>query len=397
MIKNYSIYSKENLIETTIANPNLSIVLPGGCNGKCDFCFWKKTKPCNNYLEKINNILTGLPSQFHRLSITGGEPTMSPYLNKILEMIDKNIFDHTVLTSNGHKLFDVVPILEGKIDHVNISRHHYNDDINNSIFKSKMITTEKLKDVTKKLNEIGIDVTFSAVLNEYLNNDENIKKYIDFAKKCGASQVFFRKPHGTLEPSDVEKIYENYDYKESYCPVCRTKNQIIENMKVSWKSSLEEPSKELGFIYELVVNENGDLTKDWEGSLKVNIKNISENYNKLYEDCGGGGGFDYGCSSGDSDDIDHRETIKEIKKKKEKIKFKIGDKLRCIEFKVGKLDPECVEYLKTYKYYKVLDVKEDFNIDIGYITPNGKRFYFSPNRFEKININDPYNEENWDN
>ncbi len=39
--------------------------------------------------------------------------------------------------------------------------------------------------------------------------------------------------------------------------------------------------KELDNIYELIINENGDITKDWEGNLNIDISNISENVNKL--------------------------------------------------------------------------------------------------------------------
>lgn len=281
-------YEKFILKENTIINPNLSIVVPGGCNANCQFCFWKKTKTCNNYLEKMKVTLSNLPSQFYQLSLTGGEPTLSPYLEDIVNSIDREKFRHTVLTTNGANLLEKVNILKGKIDHINISRHHYDDNINNSIFNSKMITTEQLKNVTNELNKVGIDVTYSAVLSENLSTKEEIETYIQFAKENGASQVFFRKPHGTLDPTNAEKSFESIESKEYSCPVCRTKNQIINDIRISWKASLEEPSKELGTIYELIMNENAELTKDWEGKLKVDSNKINENVQKIFESCGGG-------------------------------------------------------------------------------------------------------------
>lgn len=292
-------YEKFILKENTIINPNLSIVVPGGCNANCQFCFWKKTKTCNNYLEKMKVTLSNLPSQFYQLSLTGGEPTLSPYLEGIVNSIDREKFKHTVLTTNGANLLEKVNILKGKIDHINISRHHYDDNINNSIFNSKMLTTEQLKEVTNELNKVGIDVTYSAVLNENLSTKEEIETYIQFAKENGASQVFFRKPHGTLDPSDAEKAFESVESKEYSCPVCRTKNQIINEIKVSWKASLEEPSKELGTIYELIMNENAELTKDWEGKLKVDHTKINENVQKIFESCGGGDSYS-SCGSSSS-------------------------------------------------------------------------------------------------
>ena len=78
------------------------------------------------------------------------------------------------------------------------------------------------------------------------------------------------------------------------CPVCRNRMQLINGMPVTWKDSLEEPSKELGTIYELVYNENGILTKDWEGNLPINVNLIDKNNKMLLEKCGGSGSYS-GC------------------------------------------------------------------------------------------------------
>ena len=290
-----------NLTEsnTTINSPNFSIVVPGGCNGKCDFCFWKKTNLCNNYIGKLTETLNNLPSQFHQISLTGGEPTISPYLKPILESINKNVFTRVVMTTNGAMLLKTIPIIEGKVDHINISRHHFEDRLNDKIFNSKMINKTQLKHVITELNKVGIDVTLSAVLNENLSNTSEIKEYLNFAKNIGASQVFFRKPHGNLDPTNVEKAFENYKSKESSCPVCRNKYQLIEGIGVSWKASLIEPSSAMNKIYELIFHEDGSLTKDWTGKLKVNATLISENhqlinesYQSVNEDCGYSSGCD---------------------------------------------------------------------------------------------------------
>jgi tRNA A37 methylthiotransferase MiaB len=44
MIKKFGKYLNENVsnkLNETIINPNFSVVVPGGCNAKCDFCFSK--------------------------------------------------------------------------------------------------------------------------------------------------------------------------------------------------------------------------------------------------------------------------------------------------------------------------------------------------------------------
>lgn len=316
-IKLFENYFKLSESNTTVNNPNFSIVVPGGCNGRCDFCFWQKTKPCGNYINKLTETLNNLPSQFYQISLTGGEPTISPYLKPILESINKRDFTKVVLTTNGSKLLEVIPLLEGKVDHINISRHHFEEDLNNGVFKSKMISNRQLKHVVSELNKVGIDVTLSAVLNENLRSKRDIEEYINFAKKMGATQVFFRKPHGTLEPTKVEKAFESYKGYETSCPVCRTKNQLIEGMRVSWKTSLEEPSSNMTKIYELIFHEDGSLTKDWEGKLKVDVtviaehqQAINEGYQSINEECGGGewGNICGGWGQGDARNTGRRRT-----------------------------------------------------------------------------------------
>lgn len=306
-IKVFESYFNLSESNITVNNPNFSIVVPGGCNGKCNFCFWQKTKPCGNYINILSETLSNLPSQFYQISLTGGEPTISPYLKSILETINKKKFTKVVLTTNGSNLLETIPMLEGKVDHINISRHHFEEDLNNNVFKARMINNRQLKNVISELNKVGIDVTLSAVLNENLKSKKDIKDYINFARTIGASQVFFRKPHGTLEPTKVEKAFESYKGFESSCPVCRTKNQLIEGIRVSWKASLEEPSSVMDKIYELIFHEDGTITKDWEGKLKVDVSIISERqqfinegYQSMNEQCGGS--FSSGCGGWQNED-----------------------------------------------------------------------------------------------
>jgi hypothetical protein len=102
----------------------------------------------------------------------------------------------------------------------------------------------------------------------------------------------------------------------------------------------------------------------------------SEICEKVYDDC-----------EGDMDAaIAELLDIKKGKKRnpKEKKMFKIGDSIKCIDDKPGKLTPDCIDFLMTYKKFKVLDVNDKWNIHIGHISVTGKPYYFSPNRFELI-------------
>lgn len=103
----------------------------------------------------------------------------------------------------------------------------------------------------------------------------------------------------------------------------------------------------------------------------------------------------------DDDDDDYEDRPKKKKEKKPKPVFQVGDIVTCINTKQGKLTREESEYLQTFKRFKVIAVSDSLSIDIGYRTPDGKVFSFTPTRFQlkerpvskKV---DPYNEEDWD-
>jgi len=75
---------------------------------------------------------------------------------------------------------------------------------------------------------------------------------------------------------------------------------------------------------------------------------------------------------------DYEKALEIIEK--EKTKFKVGDLV--VRVDGGNVSQDCKDFLSTYKWFKILDVNAKGNIDIGYRTPAGKKFMFSPKRFE---------------
>lgn len=273
-------------IDDTILDPNLSLVLPGGCTGKCKFCFWTPTKGLGNaaYGKRLRMVLNQLPDQFAQISLTGGEPTSSLAFGCALSVIakaqkERGRFHHVVLTTNGtglDKWLDDPYFLE-VVKHVNISRHHFDPGLNADVFGSKMLGAYRLTLLCEQLAHRGIDVTFNAVITPKLLQ-KHIVPYIDFAKKCGASAVCFRKAHtptSTLKPTPHEKQFSGRKVTHhSACPVCRSDSMIIKGIPVHWKASIFEPSNDLGEIYELIMHANGRLTSDWAGEHGVRLPRV---------------------------------------------------------------------------------------------------------------------------
>lgn len=270
----------------TIINPNFTIVMPGGCNAKCEFCFWKQDKTVKDYMTKLKETMADLPTQFYMLSISGGEPTISSYLKDVLESIDTEQFTHRILTTNATGLMKNMDIITKKIQHINISRHHWDDEINAKIFETDTVpSTEHIIECVDALNLAGIDVTFSCVLtDEYILTKEDIIEYVQYAKRCGASHIYLRKKHENLLPHELEKEFGYSKIVKSHdCPACRTRIQLIKGIDVHWKTSVLEPSDvmEENILFETIFNSNGTLTSDWHAKIVIDPLDIEDSY---YED-----------------------------------------------------------------------------------------------------------------
>lgn len=265
---------KKLKINTRNTNPNFTIVLPGTCQASCGFCFWKEDKNTTMFLKMLKKSLKKLPDLFNQISISGGEPTLSPVFDEALSIIrkykEKGKIKKVVLTTNGIKLLEKK--LDG-IDHINISRHSFDDSANEKIFGTKHVpTTELLQEINKHCNKQGIDVNYNIVLVPGVNDEMNLAQYIFWAKATYASSLTFRNQYGEYGVSKIEDIVLKEGYKPnivSSCPVCRTSSYIIRGMKVKFHSSDYEPTESTKFdkdeVYEVILQPNGNLTRDWEG------------------------------------------------------------------------------------------------------------------------------------
>lgn len=281
-------------------DPNFSIVLPGGCNANCDFCFSAnrpQRKSLAKYLVNLQNTLDTLPKEFYQISITGGEPGISPWLVPVLELISENREKYTniLLTTNGTNLLENKDIISSAVDHINISRHHYDHLENKKIFKGTYnISDEYLEKCVDEYGKNGIDVSVNCVVNDSTTKDF-IEKFMEYSKKIGFSAIRFRKENGTNDPVLVEKEFEEYKVVwNGECPVCKTRKRIIKGLNVFWKTSVVEPDDvSENKLFELVYMEDGNVYSDWGNKNKIDVKKlvekkINENFKISWMDVFGG-------------------------------------------------------------------------------------------------------------
>lgn len=149
-------------------NYNFTVITSGGCNAKCGFC----TDPMNynpspDYISNFVNLFlnNSLPPIFDQISISGGEPTISPDLGTLLNIITvTKRFKKVVLTTNGTNLLNLVDLIGTHVNHVNVSRHGIGYENNVKVFKNKqIISDEDLKVAASRLAGYGVDVNLNYV------------------------------------------------------------------------------------------------------------------------------------------------------------------------------------------------------------------------------------------
>lgn len=257
---------------------DFKIILPGACNAKCEFCFGNNNKLIHSeWLTFLDNHLKSATPEFKELNLTGGEPTISLYFPETLKIIGKyrDKFTKVVLNTNGSKLDDNWRLLDGVVDHINISRHHYNNDVNYEIFNCKDVPHSTwLSYLIGQCNSIGIDVTLSAMLTPNLSTPDDIIEMIKFCKHVSATYLTLRQDYRLgINSSDVEKEFALIKpiYEDS-CLVCRSKWQLINGMQVAWKSAVFEPSDILqDEIHEIILQPSGELTLDYAGNKQFSF------------------------------------------------------------------------------------------------------------------------------
>ena len=259
-------------------NPNLSIILPGGCNCSCEFCFWKESSMIDrDYPQRLCEVLDSLPHQFQQISITGGEATISPFWGSLIDALAarKDRFPKKVLNTNGTfatniKNSDEIikDLQKAGVYHVNWSRHHYDEAENWKIFGNHKVPNQmRMQAAIDQMAADGIDVTLNTVMGIGIKNRIDVENYIKMAHNVGATGICFRKEVSKGSDLSLHSLEELFmDYKEvasNECPVCRGRTILFRGCPVTFKAGLLETAKD--GVYELILQPNGDLTIDWAG------------------------------------------------------------------------------------------------------------------------------------
>jgi molybdenum cofactor biosynthesis enzyme MoaA len=302
-------------IETLVySNVNLSIFITDYCNASCEFCVAKLRYQCDNlefikptikddseYFERLEKILAFVRPLNPSVSLTGGEPTSSLRIIKIIELLNKYNFRKRTITTNGTYLMTKIGndtildiLIKNGFQHLNISRAHYDDSKN-----SKMMLFDAPLELEKisRISKNNIRVRLSCILSKNgVNCVDEMKKYMDFATKYNIDNVVFRelmnydenkidkkqKIHGYCEDNrillnDIWEVVDNdsdftfmnqvlgyYYYVEVYD--YKGIAMVSESADLKKIAKEKEKSTEMfkkHIVYEMIFHPNGCLNGSW--------------------------------------------------------------------------------------------------------------------------------------
>lgn len=168
------------------------------CNANCPFCVSRDScsmthstvdpSAFEDTLQLIKDFVCGV-------SITGGEPTLAlEVVNQLIEVTDK-ILGHDIeidLVTNGSNLDKLMHMQWfDRLTSIHISRHHYDDDINNSIMQWKVPAPFDIRTFMQEVNNPS-RVVFNCVLQKGgITSCSDVQKFLDYSISLGVRNTSF--------------------------------------------------------------------------------------------------------------------------------------------------------------------------------------------------------------
>lgn len=176
---------------------NLYVKLSDACNAKCLFCSNANLKDNGKFdVNKLKYVVEEMDRVgiINRISLTGGEPMLNlPLLNNVLNTIFMINPDFQVtINTNGIHLLDL-PYLDAvhKIDGIHLSRHHYDDAVNNSILGFKTVSFQEIDSLMNHLNNKKLLRLNCLLMKDYINSITEVEHYLEHASKLDVFRVGF--------------------------------------------------------------------------------------------------------------------------------------------------------------------------------------------------------------
>lgn len=178
----------------------LSIIPTSFCPCNCPFCIAHVGRRNRAVLDmkKLEKTLLALKKEdvIRGIKITGGEPMLYPdMVSDIIDMIYDIWTDDYFEVSLDTCGVDLEGLLRIKrlaqLDQVHISRHHYDDDINRSIFGVKVPGMKELTKAIRSVSYRDLFILNCMLMKDYIGSRDEVHKYLDHAIEIGVGKVSF--------------------------------------------------------------------------------------------------------------------------------------------------------------------------------------------------------------
>lgn len=295
-------------------NFNFSIFVDDYCNADCKFCIAqiryqhkkalyqkKHIEDKDAYLARLEEVLKMIRPLNPSVSLTGGEPTLSPIFIDILKLVDKYGFRKRTITTNGSALLNTVQndtvvnhLINNGFNHLNISRASYDDTLNRAIMRynteREYCTDDMLKEILGIVNKSPMSHRLSCILlKESVNSVYEMKKYLDFYEKLGANNFIFRElmdydktavnkekmEYCTQNKIKLYDIWHQFDQYPEFNPylnllgyyyyveIYKYHGMTVASESADLNIQYREKDRHPEMVYEMVFHNNGNLCGSW--------------------------------------------------------------------------------------------------------------------------------------
>ena len=219
------------------------------CNASCSFCYMKEKEintaiPQFIDISNLEEIVDEIRSEIKEVEITGGgEPLLHKEIGKIIELF-KSRKIYTKMYTNGFLLKEIP-----KVDEINISRVHWNSEINNKFYQSSQ--QNDLDDVLTHYQKFSNKIRMQTIL---------LKDAIDSKEKA---LQFIRKYEDKVDVFMFRTLFNSCSLdKENFIPYFD-----LNHPKVKIDKTLDNYSQNLYFL-----NTSGRLQEKFDyGKKKLKI------------------------------------------------------------------------------------------------------------------------------
>ena len=260
------------------------------CNAACDFCSNKdnaRNKGINlNYYKQVLDELIVNAKIVDKISLTGGEPLLYNDLEELLNLLDSYLdkgLKFYVLTTNGILLKDKMEILsKSKIKYINISRHHFDDYINNLIFKRDVPTIYSLtKSINMMKHYYGFkgDFRLNLTLTEDMDYIGYLEAFIETVRRM-TKHILIRRDYNEPFPQSLYHFIENNRPCKGKCSdkcQCMVFNINGVNVEIRDVNVIQESNNEAvsqKYIRNFVYSANDVLYGGWDKNSKILFKGM---------------------------------------------------------------------------------------------------------------------------